>query len=85
MTLDSMKEWLASWGDGTNCSDESGATVPVTKESLRSLIVSAEKMRSALQQLRGRAIGKAIGSYREFSPASGASIVTICDDALDGV
>jgi hypothetical protein len=34
----SMKEWLDAWGEGPNWSDETGATVPVTKESLVRLL-----------------------------------------------
>lgn len=85
MTLDSMKEWLASWGDGANWSDPTGATVPVTKEALATLIANAERMRTALKELRTRALGRAPGSSREFAPATAASIAIVCEDAIEGV
>ena len=85
MTLDSMELWLASWGDGPNWSDPTGATVPVTKEALAALIANAKKMRTALAGLRSRALGHAPGASREFAPATAASIAIICEDAIDGV
>jgi len=85
MTLDSVKEWLASWGDGPHWADSSGATVPITKESLRHVLASADKMRAALKELQARALTHAPNSVREFSPATAASIAYICEDALDGV
>lgn len=83
MTLESIKEWLASWGDGPHWADQTGATVPITKESLTRLIKSAEKMRMALHELRERALCNAPGAVREFGPASAASIAIICEDALE--
>ena len=85
MTIDSMKEWLEHWGDGPNWSDTTGATVPVTKESLRVLLANAERMRAALNELRERALCHAPGSTREFAPATAASIALICEGAVDGV
>ena len=79
MTLDSMREWLSSWGDGPNWSDPSGSTVPVTKESLRALIEHAEKMRAALYELRTQALD----SSRIIGPAMAASIAITCEDALE--
>jgi len=84
MTIDSMKEWLASWGDGPNWSDETGATVPITKVSLMALIADAERMRSALQVLRERALIKMPNSVAEFSPSTAVSIAMICEEALGG-
>jgi hypothetical protein len=84
MTIDSMKEWLASWGDGPNWSDSTGVTIPITKESLRQLIATAERMRTALSGLRERALNYAPGmSQHMFSPAAAVLIAHTCDDALD--
>lgn len=85
MTLDSVKEWFASWGEGPHWADPTGATVPITKESLAHLIKSAEKMRMALRELQERALCHAPGAAREFAPATAASIAIICEDALEGV
>lgn len=85
MTLESMKEWLASWGDGPNWSDATGLTVPVTKESLAKLIADAEKMRDALRTIRDRALMRVPGVSGEFVPRTAASLAIICEDALEGV
>ena len=85
MTLDSVKEWFASWGEGPNWSDSTGTTVPITKEVLAHTLNSAEKMRTALRELQERALCHAPGGTREFSPATAASIAIICEDALEGV
>lgn len=85
MTLTSMKEWLASWGDGANWSDQSGATIPISKESLGKLIADAERMRDALRGLKERALNHAPGVNREFTPGTAASLAHICEDALEGV
>ena len=85
MTLDSMKEWLDHWSDGTNWNDASGATVPTVKSDLRKLLDDATRMRDALRSLQERALNKAIGSASEFGPATAASIAIICEDALEGV
>ena len=37
----SMKGWLDQWGEGPNWSDETGTTVPVTKEALIRLLCLA--------------------------------------------
>jgi hypothetical protein len=84
MTIESMKEWLDSWGDGGNWSDSTGMTVPVTKESLRALIISYERMRDALRGLRERALTHVPGASAGLSPSTAASIASICDDALEG-
>ena len=39
--VDSMREWLDSWGDGPNWSDASGATIPITKSALKRLLAAA--------------------------------------------
>jgi hypothetical protein len=39
--IQSMREWLASWGDGANWSDGSGETVPVRKVDLVRLLDAA--------------------------------------------
>ena len=82
MTLDSIKEWLASWSEGSNWGD---ATVPIAKESLVHLIYSANKMRAALRELQECALCYAPGATREFTPATAASIAAICEYALEGV
>ena len=82
--MESVKEWLASWGDGPHWADETGATGPITKESLAHLIESAERMRGALRKLQERALCHAPNSAREFAPATAASIAIICEDALEG-
>lgn len=37
----SLREWLASWGDGPNHSDPSGQTVPISKATLLRLLTRA--------------------------------------------
>jgi hypothetical protein len=37
-----LREWLATWGDGPNWSDKSGATVPTAKTSLLGLLDYAD-------------------------------------------
>lgn len=83
MTIESMKEWLDSWGSGPNWSDASGATVPVTRESLAAVLEYALRMKSALVELRDRALNHAPNSAREFSPATATSIACICEQALN--
>jgi hypothetical protein len=77
--LESLKEWLASWGDGPNWTDASGATVPIVKQTLRDLIADAERMRDALRDLKTRAL-----DARDISPAWRASFAIICEDAIEG-
>lgn len=50
MTISSLREWLASWGDGPNWSDPSGLTVPITKMSLEHLFSVIESTRATLKQ-----------------------------------
>ena len=77
MNLESLKEWLASWGDGPNWSDKTGATVPVAKDTLRELIADNTRTREALEDLRQRFL-----NARDISPAWRATFATIADDAL---
>jgi hypothetical protein len=39
--IQSMREWLDSWGDGPNWSDSSGETVPIAKADLVKLLDTA--------------------------------------------
>lgn len=36
--LITLREWLATWGDGPNWSDPTGSSIPVQKEQLRRLL-----------------------------------------------
>jgi hypothetical protein len=40
--IQSMREWLDSWGDGPNWSDSSGETVPIAKADLARLLDTAD-------------------------------------------
>jgi hypothetical protein len=44
--LVSLREWLASWGDGANHSDPTGATVPIAKATLERLLAAALQQRT---------------------------------------
>jgi hypothetical protein len=39
--IQSMREWLDSWGDGANWSDPKGETVPIAKADLVKLLDAA--------------------------------------------
>lgn len=81
-SLESTIEWLNSWSDGPHWSDPTGETVPIAKDALRDLLVRAQRMQSALINLRSRALMRVPGSIAEFSAATAASIALICDEAL---
>jgi hypothetical protein len=40
--IQSMREWLDSWGDGANWSDPKGETVPIAKADLARLLDAAD-------------------------------------------
>jgi hypothetical protein len=40
--IQSMREWLDSWGDGPNWSDPKGETVPIAKADLARLLDTAD-------------------------------------------
>ena len=45
--IKSLREWLASWGDGANWLDETGLTVPCAKSTLARLLDAADSAPSA--------------------------------------
>ncbi len=81
LTLQSMLEWLTSWGDGTHWADATGATVPITKAVLRKLIVDAVRMRDALLVIRSRMLDQLTRSASQEHAQS----AIICEEALEGV
>lgn len=51
----SLLQWLDSWGEGPNWSDPNGATVPVTKASLRRIledVACAQGEQRVLEKIR---------------------------------
>lgn len=43
--VQSLREWLDSWGSGPNWSDCSGATVPISKVTLSALLDELDHLR----------------------------------------
>lgn len=43
--IKSVREWLNSWGEGPNWTDESGLSVPIQKVTLRKLLDEVESQR----------------------------------------
>lgn len=70
--LQSTRAWLASWGDGSNWMDSTGASIPITKASLTELLDLLQVSREALREIRTLNLTR-------------ATIATIAQDALDGV
>jgi hypothetical protein len=54
VSRNSMREWLSHWGDGSNWSDPTGATVPTAKTTIRDLLDDADAMETALREIRSR-------------------------------
>ena len=48
--LTSTREWLASWGNGPNWSDASGATVPTVKQTITRLLDTIEHWKKRAAQ-----------------------------------
>jgi hypothetical protein len=80
--IQSLREWLASWGDGPNWLSPSGLTVPITKDALSSLLDDVEKCRRALREIRTCALERAVGMPADSLMR--ASVSTIADEALEG-
>jgi hypothetical protein len=50
--IDSMREWLAHWGDGPNWCSPDGTSVPIVKGTLRSMLDEMEAMRKVVENLQ---------------------------------
>ena len=50
---DSLRNWLASWGNGPHWADQSGLTVPVTKETFAKMLDEVDRLRAAIRWARG--------------------------------
>jgi len=80
--IESLREWLASWGDGPNWSDASGQSVPITKLTLVNLLDELERYRKALREIRSEALNRSVG--QQVDHRLRATIATIADTTLLG-
>jgi len=55
--IQSWREWLASFGNGPNWSDTTGASVPIHKESFAVILDEHERLRKVLKEARDNVIG----------------------------
>jgi len=51
VNIQSLREWVSSWGDGPNWSDASGATIPTAKATLLGLLDSIADITTARDKL----------------------------------
>lgn len=48
--ITSLREWLASWGDGPNRIDSTGETVAISKLTLVSLLDEIDRLRAVASE-----------------------------------
>ena len=82
MTVDteSLRAWLAHWGDGPHWADESGLTVPVAKETFAAMLDEIDRLKAVIRDARSDLL-----SWNNTTPIMMARVNLLVglDDALD--